>query len=90
MIQNGLKWWQFYYTLVGASVLELLANGVLFWPENGARFRAANQKSGDGGKGQGRTVGALKSKVVWILAAFLFIYMGVEGTSTNDPSLRFL
>lgn len=80
MIQRGLGWWQFYYTMVGAAALELVASGLLFWPEDGQKFRENNPKtSGDGGKS--RTATALKNKVVWILSAFLFVYMGVEGIS---------
>ncbi|KAL2820087.1 major facilitator superfamily domain-containing protein [Aspergillus granulosus] len=77
MIDHGLNWYTFYFTMVGGAALELISSGLLFWPENAARFRANNPKLPGAGK-DSRTTEALKSRVTWILAFFLFAYMGVE------------
>ncbi|KAL4740003.1 major facilitator superfamily domain-containing protein [Aspergillus similis] len=77
MIDHGLKWSTFYLTLVGGSALELITCGPLFWPENGERFRINNPRV-SGSTRDSRTTEAIKNRVTWILAFFLFAYMGVE------------
>ncbi|KAI9372289.1 major facilitator superfamily domain-containing protein [Aspergillus egyptiacus] len=77
MIDHGLKWSTFYFTLVGGASLELISSGILFWPENSRRFRINNPKI-PGARQNSRTVEAVKTRVTWILAFFLFAYMGVE------------
>lgn len=78
MIKSGLRWNFFYYTLLGGSVLELLAGSTLFWKENAASFRAKNRRSPDS-TGGSRTTEAMKSPITWLIAVWLFVYMGVEG-----------
>jgi hypothetical protein len=78
MIDHGLKWSMFYYALVGSSALELVSSGFLFWPENAERFRVNNPRT-PGSTGDSRTTEALKSRITWVLAFFIFAYMGVEG-----------
>ncbi|KAL4772711.1 major facilitator superfamily domain-containing protein [Aspergillus nidulans var. acristatus] len=77
MIDHGLKWSTFYLTLVGGSALELITCGPLFWPENGEQFRINNPRV-SGSTRDSRTTEAIKNRVTWILAFFLFAYMGVE------------
>ncbi|KAL4977955.1 major facilitator superfamily domain-containing protein [Aspergillus desertorum] len=77
MIDHGLKWSTFYFTLIGGSALELITCGLLFWPESGKRFKINNPRL-SGSAGDSRTTEAVKSQVTWILAFFLFAYMGVE------------
>ncbi|KAL4865818.1 hypothetical protein BDV12DRAFT_187906 [Aspergillus spectabilis] len=77
MIDRGLKWSTFYFTLVGGSTLELASSSFLFWPENAERFRANNPKT-PGSTRDSRTTESLKSPVTWVLSFFLFVYMGVE------------
>lgn len=78
MIEHDLKWSTFYFTLVGGSALELITSCSLFWPENAERFRTNNPRA-PGSSGDSRTTEALKNRVTWVLAFFLFVYMGVEG-----------
>lgn len=78
MINGGLNWWTFYFTLVGGSALELAGSVSMFWAENAEQFRINNPKTPGSGKGA-RTVEALKSRVTLVMALFLFVYMGVEG-----------
>ncbi|KAL4758641.1 major facilitator superfamily domain-containing protein [Aspergillus foveolatus] len=77
MIDHGLKWSTFYLTLVGGSALELITCGPLFWPENGEQFRINNPRVSSSTT-DSRTTEAIKNRVTWILAFFLFAYMGVE------------
>ncbi|KAL3460596.1 major facilitator superfamily domain-containing protein [Aspergillus heterothallicus] len=77
MIDHGLNWYTFYFIMVGGAALELISSGFLFWPENAARFRENNPKLPGSGK-DSRTTEAVKNRVTWVLAFFLFAYMGVE------------
>ncbi|KAL2844974.1 major facilitator superfamily domain-containing protein [Aspergillus pseudoustus] len=77
MIDHGLNWYTFYFIMIGGAAFELITSGLLFWPEDAARFRANNPKLSGSGK-DSRTTEALKSRVTWVLAFFLFAYMGVE------------
>lgn len=76
IIEAGLGWWIFYWTLAGAAVLELSCTA-LFWGEGAQQYRIKNPKSSATGKS--RTSEAISNKVTWIIALFLFVYMGVEG-----------
>ncbi|KAF7171051.1 hypothetical protein CNMCM5623_003518 [Aspergillus felis] len=77
MIKSGLRWNYFYYTLLGGSVLELLASVAMFWKENADSFRAKNRRGPDSSGGS-RTTEAMKSPITWLIAVWLFVYMGVE------------
>lgn len=78
MIKAGLRWNFFYYTLLGGSVLELMASVATFWQADATSFRQENRKSADASGGS-RTMEAMKSPITWIMAVWLFVYMGVEG-----------
>jgi fucose permease len=78
MVKSGLRWNYFYYTLLGGSVLELLASVATFWKENAVSYRAKTQRS-PGSSGGSRTTEAMKSHITWLIAIWLFVYMGVEG-----------
>ncbi|GIK04386.1 hypothetical protein Aspvir_008469 [Aspergillus viridinutans] len=77
MIKSGLRWNYFYYTLLGGSVLELLTSVAMFWKENADSFGAKNRKSPESSGGS-RTTEAMKSPITWLIAIWLFVYMGVE------------
>ncbi|KAH2981446.1 hypothetical protein KXW58_001933 [Aspergillus fumigatus] len=77
MIKSGLHWNYFYYTLLGGSVLELLTSVATFWQENAISYRAKNRRSPDSSGGS-RTTEAMKSPITWLIASWLFVYMGVE------------
>ncbi|KAL7652514.1 hypothetical protein ACMYSQ_009791 [Aspergillus niger] len=77
MIKSGLRWNYFYYTLLGGSVLELMVSSTLFWKENAVSYRATNHRNSDSGNGS-RTTEAMKSPITWLIAVWLFVYMGVE------------
>lgn len=59
------------------AVLEFVGLTVTFWRRTGAVYREAHKDADEHG-GAGTRV-ALKSKVTWLCASFLFAYMGIEG-----------
>ncbi|KAL4812199.1 major facilitator superfamily domain-containing protein [Aspergillus spinulosporus] len=65
MIKSGLHWRHFYYTLLGGSVLELTTS-------------AKKTRRSPDSSGGNRTTEAMKSRVTWLIAIWLFIYMGAE------------
>ncbi|KAL4984489.1 MFS general substrate transporter [Aspergillus falconensis] len=77
MIKSGLRWNYFYYTLLGGSVVELMTSAVMFWKENAVSFRDKNRRSPDSSGGN-RTTEAMKSPITWLIAIWLFMYMGAE------------
>jgi NADH:ubiquinone oxidoreductase subunit 4 (subunit M) len=78
MVRAGLRWNFFYYTLLGGSVFELIASVAMFWHADATTFRIDNRRNANSGGGS-RTMEAMKSPITWIMAVWLFIYMGVEG-----------
>ena len=66
--------------MVGLSVLEWVGLTGLFWDKTGAVYREEHEQEGSQNVGAA-TKQALKSKVTWISAAFIFLFMGVEGMS---------
>ncbi|KAF4617945.1 hypothetical protein G7Y89_g15037 [Cudoniella acicularis] len=72
---GGLKWYTFYYIVVGGAVSELIFATFAFRTATGAKFcllhpAQLNAKS--------RTHEALSYKLTWLLSIFLLIYVGTE------------
>ncbi|EXJ91891.1 hypothetical protein A1O3_00441 [Capronia epimyces CBS 606.96] len=76
VVKADLPWYDFYYFMTGAAVLELVGLSLTFWRKTGEVYRVENPRENDA-RG-GRTKEALKSKITWLCAAFFFIYMGIE------------
>ncbi|GJC87118.1 bypass of stop codon protein 6 [Colletotrichum liriopes] len=77
VVTAKLPWYNYYYFMVGASVLEFVGLVITFWPKTGAVYRAEHAHENEGQGGAGTRV-ALKSKVTWLCSLFFFAYMGVE------------
>ncbi|KAK2029590.1 major facilitator superfamily transporter [Colletotrichum zoysiae] len=77
VVTAKLPWYNYYYFMVGASVLELIGLTITFWPKSGAVYRAEHAHENEGQGGAGTRI-ALKSKVTWLCSVFFFAYMGVE------------
>ena len=73
--QAKLGWWSFYYIMIGGAIMEMATGTAAFWHESGARYRASmsNEQST-----KGATRAALKTRVAWVSAIFLLIYVGIE------------
>jgi fucose permease len=69
-------WWTFYYFMFGAVATELVFASWAFWGATGQVFRDSHPNTSKG-KGS-RTKEALNSRIVWICAAFLLVYVGIE------------
>ncbi|KAL0768446.1 hypothetical protein CaCOL14_009421 [Colletotrichum acutatum] len=69
-------WFAFYYVMTAASVVELVTLTATFWTQTGAVYLLENPTE-SGGK-SGRTRQALKNKLSWIFAFFVFGYCGAE------------
>lgn len=59
---------------IGGASIEVATATAAFWQETGAQYRAAASSTVT----QGATRAALKTRVAWIGAAFLLIYVGTS------------
>jgi len=75
--KGGYQWYTFYYIMIGAATIELVAALSFFWTENGKKFRDDHPRSDDDKEGS-RTLEALQSHIMWICAFFLLVYVGIE------------
>jgi fucose permease len=72
-------WFSFYYVMTAASAVELITSAASFWSQTGSVYLTENPMHS--GAKSGRTRMALKSKLTWIFAIFIFGYCGAEGES---------
>lgn len=72
--RSGLEWYHFYYIMIGGAFIEVVTATAAFWKESGARFRATMSV----GASKGATRAALKTRVAWVSAAFLLLYVGTS------------
>jgi nitrate/nitrite transporter NarK len=61
---------------IGASALELTTSAWTFWKQTGSVYQAENPQ--DPNAKTGRTREALKNRVTWLFALFIFGYVGAE------------
>lgn len=85
LISAQKPWYTFYWTLVGGALLELVTSTAAFWTATAQEYRDHNARVGEGDE-KSRTWEAAKSPITWLMSAFLFIYMGVEGKSKRVTS----
>ncbi|KAI4706095.1 hypothetical protein J4E89_009148 [Alternaria sp. Ai002NY15] len=75
--KRGWQWYQFYYIMLGGACIELATSIWAFRTSSGQVYREqllrANAES------EGRLKRALRSRVTWIAAIFLFGYVGAGG-----------
>ena len=86
MVGRGYGWYEYYYIVLGTNALELVYGTAVFWRVDGKAFRErTRQEVEEQGATGGTTKEAAKSKVVWLIAVFFFLYVGVEGTLHPIP-----
>ncbi|RYP15743.1 hypothetical protein DL765_005518 [Monosporascus sp. GIB2] len=73
---GGPGWWAFYWVITSASAVEFFAATSTFWSQTGDVYLAENPME-SGGK-SGRTRAAIKNKLTWLFAFFVFGYCGAE------------
>lgn len=61
---------------IGTSTLELITSSITFWKQTGGIYAVENPR--DPASSTGRTREALRNKLTWIFALFIFGYMGAE------------
>jgi fucose permease len=80
--RGGAKWYQWYYVMIGAALLELLFSVSAFWRATGEVFRAEHppiaEEDTSTNKLKSRTATAMKSRITWLVSWFLLIYVGIE------------
>lgn len=74
----GLEWYTFYYIMIGGAFIEVVTATAAFWKESGAQFRATMSLEAS----KGATRAALKTRVAWISAVFLLLYVGTSVSLT--------
>ena len=62
---------------IGTSTIELVTSSITFWKQTGAVYQFENPTNSN--SDSGRTREAIKNKVTWIFAVFIFGYVGAEG-----------
>ncbi len=62
---------------IGGTAIELLTSASTFWKKTGTVYQEENPR--DPNAKSGRTREALKNKLTWIFALFIFGYVGAEG-----------
>ncbi|KAJ4991363.1 MFS transporter [Stagonosporopsis vannaccii] len=81
MITKGhLPWYTFYYVMISMAFIELCTSATAFWKADGAAFRAANPRTGDG-KDNRMKEAIMRlpyARVTWCCAIFFLGYVGIE------------
>lgn len=80
-----LPWYTYYYVMIGLGATELVSITMAFWKDDAVEFRRHNIGPTHEA---GRTRAALKQTPTWLVAGFLLIYVGVEGSSRYSASRK--
>lgn len=73
VVKYGCEWWQYFYVPLVMVVIEAVWGVRAFWTEDGRRFKEGNERSKVGVEGKVGLRGALRERVTWICAGFLFM-----------------
>lgn len=71
-----LQWYTYYYVMICISLVELFVGTGSFWTATGAAYRRRHKF--DAGRQPVSTRDVLGKPIPWIVAMFLFGYVGVE------------
>ncbi|KAM0666364.1 hypothetical protein ACQRIU_004219 [Beauveria bassiana] len=78
MVTKGhLQWYTFYYVMIGMVGCEFALGMRAFWSHDGASYRRRLAYDNEG-KERITTRHVLKQPLTWVVAVFLFGYVGVE------------
>ena len=70
---------------IAGSAIELVTSTVMFWKQTGKVYQMENPREPN--STTGRTREALKNKLTWVFALFIFGYVGAEGTPPNSAAV---
>lgn len=76
----NLHWYTFYYVMIAMAAVELASSATAFWKADGAAFRAANPRTGDG-KDNRMKEAIMRlpyARVTWCCSIFFLGYVGIE------------
>lgn len=77
IIEKGLPWNRVYLILVGCSATSLICSSIAFRHDKGSTY-VKEISNLDGTKNNNSFKAVIKSKLVWILALTIFLYVGGE------------
>lgn len=72
----NLQWYTYFYIMIGLSVVELVFGLYSFWTATGEAYRKKHKL--EDGRQPTTTATVLRTPIPWIVALFLFGYVGVE------------
>ncbi|KAI4610255.1 uncharacterized protein J4E87_010807 [Alternaria ethzedia] len=75
--KRGWQWYQFYYIMLGGACIEFATSLWAFRSSSGQAYREKSLRAN--AEGESRLKQALRSRVTWIAATFLFGYVGAGG-----------
>ncbi|KAI4639336.1 uncharacterized protein J4E78_010969 [Alternaria triticimaculans] len=75
--KRGWQWYQFYYIMLGGACIELATSLYAFRSSSGQVYREKSLRAN--AEGESRLKQALRSRVTWTAAVFLFGYVGAGG-----------
>ncbi|RYP22290.1 hypothetical protein DL767_009078 [Monosporascus sp. MG133] len=75
---GGARWFEWYYVLLAASVLEMLSLFLTFRAEDAERYREDGLKDTLAPETTTSTKAVYSHKVTWICAAYCLAYVGTE------------
>lgn len=79
--KRGWQWYEFYYIMAAAAVVEFVTSVSVFWKAGPLEEQAEEvSDSPNESSGSSPTVQAMKIPSTWIISAFLFVYVGSEVT----------
>ncbi|KAF4465634.1 tetracycline resistance [Fusarium albosuccineum] len=74
-----LPWYNFYYVMIGLSVIELATCTWAFWSNGPEVYRRTMESSNENQEGMKQALFEMPyARVTWLCAAFLLCYVGVE------------
>ncbi|KAH8689855.1 MFS transporter [Talaromyces proteolyticus] len=85
MTGRGWHWYQYYYVMAGAAIVEILTLTIAFWSARGNSLLMEHHQDGDTTSWwqtlrMSPTIQSLKHGATWIICIFIFLYAGVEIT----------
>jgi fucose permease len=75
----GKPWWFFFYIPLASCLVEAGGGLLAFWGVNGKVFSRRMEEEHGGQRGANKRLrAALGQRVTWLVALFLFLYVGIE------------
>lgn len=90
--KSGWHWYEFYYLMASAAIIEFCTSAAAFWSATGPKYLMKHQKDSDadnaaardhsemlrGGQNKNPLIQALGNTSTWLISLFIFLYAGIE------------